>query len=421
MRTRAAFSVLFLLLIGFGPEAVRAQVPGAVIPIDFTDPKKTPRKKLTEAGLAWQLPVSFSMLRDSVTLAVKLPEVGQVSLPLSNGEALVEVTTKPDGANKFKIEVRSTLGRMSVEALEKKVLDEVDVLLAEPKKEAAAEAKSQGLPHCRRYLRMLDLRPPIDEGPLRKAFIERRAIELGKEAMLAALEKLVEKRTRWVTQTDQAAWLKASDEELHEEYLRLLALDLAEEHLQKCGFKLDLATRNFDKLIQAKFKGLHAIASGRADSADPQLAKAVRSFTREEMARLSISLTVRGVCEFVPAASNGDQNSQWFNGQRVGTSITGVPSIRAIGRLDSASGDRADWWTLVGYDENKTRLKFGQGEGFRYEIYQSPAKQTCLRIIATRDDAFAYSFELLKRASNGEGQPVVVHESPGNSNATFPF
>ena len=415
------------LLVGCSHEVVwsqprtRQQIPGAVISVDFTDANKTPRKRLTEAGLSWQLPVKFSMLRESVTLAVNTPEGGQVDLVTDTDDALIEVEKTREGPTSVNLAVRSTLGRMSVEALQEQVRARIREELAEEFAQATTEAQARGPNEFRRYLRMLGEFPPTAQAELSQAYVDRRGIELGKDLLRARLEKLVLKRPRWVSQSRQASWLKASDESLHEEYVRLLELDIAEEHLRKCGFELGGASRNFEKLIASRFTAVHAIATGANASSNPEIAQAIRSITREEQARLTQALTVQGVCQFVPQTDEDDDNSQWFNGQRVGTSIATVPAVRVIGRLDAAGGDRTDWWTLLNYDEDKTRLQFADQKGLRYEVYQSPRKQTCLRVIATRDEAFAYSFDLLKRSSGGEGQAVVIHESPGNSDAKFPF
>lgn len=397
-------------------DAARWQVPPAVIPVDFTAEDPAPRKALAKTGLAWEIPITIAMLRDSVTLAAKLPEAGEVSFLMSSTEALVDVKTNRVDAGTVNISIRSRLGRMGVDALQKEVGGKINEVLAEPRKQAGQEAKTKRPADLRKYLG--NRSRGMDDNALAKPYIDRRGIELGKDLLLAALEELVTERPRWATQTQQTTWIKADAETLHRDYERLLSLLIADEHLKRCGIQLDTNTRNFDALIISKFKSLHTLVTGGAESAD---SKTVQTLNREELAGLRRALVVEGVCRFVPATDDNDANSQWFNAQRIGVAVTGVPEIRVVGSLDPARGDRSDWWTLIGFQEGRMQLHFPGKSGFRHEIYQDADLRTCLRIVATKQNGVAYTFELRKRPSPTSGEPVVVHESPSESNAKFPY
>lgn len=398
-------------------DAARWQVPPAVVPIDFTVEDPAPRKALAKTGLAWEIPVAFPMLRQSVTLEAKTPEAGEVSFQMTTKDALVDIKTSRVDAKTMKISIHSQLGRMSVAALEKEVTDKIEVVIAEPRKEAAEEAKRKRPEELRRYLGTA-ARALKDE-ELAKPYIDRRKIELGRDLLSAALDEVVAQRPRWATQTQQATWLKADGFVLRKEYERLYALLLAHEHLKRCGIDLDTNTRSFDALIIGKFKSLHTLVTGGSASTTEE--SAVQALNRDELAAMRSALVVEGICQFVPATDAGDPNSQWFNAQRIGASVTGVPQIRVVGSLDPTQGDRSDWWALVGFQEAQVQLSFPDKAEFRYELYQDDGQRTCLRIIATSQKSVAYTFELRKRSSQASGEAVVVHESPGESNAKFPF
>jgi len=399
----------------FAQETVRWEVPRETLTIDFASDKPAPTKALSPAGLAWEIPVGFAMLRETVTLVCKLPEAGDVELVLQTKDALVDITPNRNIPGEVKIELKSRLGRMDVESLRRRVREEIEALLAEPRKQAAEEAQ-QGKPaDLRKYLRDQGSPPPREEQALPDAYVERRTLDLGRDLLEAALEKLAADRPRWVLPDEQAAWSKATDDGLHKEYQRLLALDLAEKHLRRCGIRLDTSKRNFGVLIESKFRGLHALVSGSSASGDPA------SLTPQERADLRDALEIQAVCRFVPATDERDGNAHWFNGQRLGSSIRGVPMIRVVGALDPAHGDLSDWWRLVGFDEQRLQLRFPDQTGFRHELYQDPQKQTCLRIVATGKQGVAYTFEISSRTASSEGQAVVVHESPDQNHAKFPF
>lgn len=401
-----------------GQDAARWQVTAAVIPVDFTDKDATPRKTLAKTGLVCELPIALAMLRESVTLAVNVPEAGDVRFLMSTTDALVDITTKRVNAGEVHILLRSQLGRMGVQSLQTEVRDKINTVLAVPREQAAAEAKQKKPAELRKYLGTRG--NGLEDNALAKPYIERRGIELGKGLLNTALEELVAERPRWVTRTEQASWPKASAEQLHQEYERLLGLFLADEHLKRCGIRLDTNTRNFDALIRSKFTSLHALVTGGTLAADAE-SSSVRSLSREEIAGLRRALVVEGTCQFVPATDPGDANSQWFNAQRIGVSAAGVPEIRVVGSLNPAQGDRSDWWRLVGYDPDQVQLSFSEGTGFRHELHQDADQGTCLRIVATNQQSVTYTFTLRKRSSPIAGDAVVVHESPGESNAKFPY
>ncbi|MEO8165564.1 MAG: hypothetical protein ABI619_09225 [Betaproteobacteria bacterium] len=422
MSVRRHAALLLALVIGSASlpadaqDAARWQVPPSVIPVDFTVEDPAPRKALAKTGLAWEIPITFAMLRENLTLGVKVPEAGEVSFLMSTKDALVDIKTNRVDAKTVNIAIRSQLGRMSVEALEKEVKDKIETILTEPHKVAADEAKKKKPEEMRKYLG-----PPgraLKDDELAKPYIERRKVELGKNQFSAALEEVVTQRPRWATQPQQAAWIKADGFTLREEYGKLYALLLADEHLRRCGIQLDTNTRNFDALIKGKFISLHKLVTGGAGSTDTNT---VQALNRDELAGLRKALVVEGICQFVPATDGSDANSQWFNAQRIGVSVTGVPQIRVVGSLDPAQGDRSDWWALVGFQEDQVQLSFPDKTDFRHELYQDAGQRTCLRIIATSQKSVAYTFELRKRTSPASGVAVVVHESPGESNAKFPF
>lgn len=422
MSSRLDAALLLALAIGSAAstaaaqDAARWQVPPQVIPIDFTVEDPAPRKALAVTGLAWEIPIAFAMLRQNVTLGAKVPEAGEVSFLMSTKDALVDIKTSRVDASTVNISIHSQLGRMSVEALEKEVKDKIESILTEPREEAAEEAKNKKPNELRMYLGVPGRALKDDE--LAKPYIERRKIELGKDLLGAALDEVVTQRPRWATQPQQAAWIKADGVTLRNEYERLYALLLAHEHLKRCGIKLDTNTRNFDALIIGKFKSLHTLVTGGAASTE---SNAVQTLNRDELAGLRKALIVEGVCQFVPATNASDANSQWFNAQRIGVSVTGVPQIRVVGSLDPARGDRSDWWALVGFQEAQVQLSFPNMADFRHELYQDAGKRTYLRIVATSQKSVAYTFELRKRSTLAAGKAVVVHESPGESNAKFPF
>lgn len=398
-------------LTGFAvAQEMKWEVPPAAMEVDFTGDLSRVKKTLTSNGLAWEMPVAFPMLRDSLVVTAKLPEAGEVSWVMKNAFALVDVDCKRAEPKEFKITLRSRLAWMGQEQLKQTADGRIKELLSAQVAEATQEAQSKRPPELRSYFQSRNAKAPRDDEALRQAYIDRRTIDLGKPLLLAALEKLIEERTAWATAEEQAAWRKASDRELFEQYQRLLSLDLAEKHLRKCGFELDTTKRGFDALIESKFMALHALSTGESSAA-----------VRDDLPRLRKSLIVDAVCQYVPPGDDSDLNAQWFNGQRVGTSISGVPLVRVHGSLAAARGDHADWWTLVGFDEAKVQLRFADTTGLQYELYPSPDAQTCLRISAAGANEVHYSFELLKRSGNQDGAAVVVRESPHKNDAKFPF
>jgi hypothetical protein len=398
-------------------DEARWQVPPSTIAIDFTKQDPAPRKTLTENGLVWEFPVAFAMLRQQVTVAVKVPEEGDVRFDMKTTDALVDIETKRVDTTKVNIVLRSQLGRMGVNALQQSVRKEIHELLAEPRKRAAGEVKKKTPAALRQYLGRIAR--GMEDQRLSSSYVDRRGIELGKGLLHNALEEVIAQRPRWATRPEQAAWLKADGKTLHQAYERLLGLRLADEHLRRCGIRLDTNTRNFGVLIVNKFKALHAFVSGGAAAAGTP-ASSAQDLSREEVAGLRRSLVIEGVCQFVPATNDSDANSQWFNAQRIGSSVSSVPEIRVVGSLAPAKGDRSDWWTLVGFEDSEVKFDFPNKTGFRHELYHDPTKRTCLRIIATGNRNTAYSFKITRK-SNTSGKAIVVHESPGKNNAKFPY
>ena len=96
-------------------------------------------------------------------------------------------------------------------------------------------------------------------------------------------------------------------------------------------------------------------------------------------------------------------------------------SVRVEGKLDPAKKDRVDWWQLNGYDPTTVYLSFTQKPAVRVEPPFVDRAGARLRVVAQGDEVVDYWFEFQPRPSAATGQKVIIHESPSQPRARFPF
>jgi hypothetical protein len=400
------------------------EVPPEKIELDYTSDKLKFRDAFADDGLAREVVLLFPLIgRDRVTIHAKLPGEGKFVIEMTSS-AKAELKKVDD----LTFEVAGSLKIVTPKQVRNEATGIAMEKLAKERSEASGEANKKKKAELEAYLRRRDRKPPDDEGDLRNAYADRRAIELGKDTVKEALEEIAKQRPEWASKTEQQEWTKLDDGELFEKWLSYLELDLAHGHLKGYGIDIDRAQPGSKNAIGKKFLGVYALlaglssrAQGDKDTARSAAIAAMRSLATDDTERLRKHVVIELHCQYRPTTSDKDANSQWFHAQRVKCLARGVSTIRLEGELDPKEDDGADWWTLVDFDPRMTTVHAEKDAGYRHEVIADKQGISRMRVVAVGDKPVKYSIELRPVNAVPGGKPVVVREAPIVASASFPY
>jgi len=404
---------------------VKWAIPPEKIGIDYGSPQLKYQDAFLDVGLSREVAVGFTLIgRKKVLVEAKLPEPGQFTIQLVSEGTEVELKQIDEKS----IEVTSKYEVLSPAMVRaqahQKAMDSLPKQLAQARGEAGKKKKAE----LESYLRKHDRKPPDDDDDVRKAYIDRRAIELGESIVRDELAAFAKQRPEWASKSDQDGWKQLADEQLFDAWTDLLSVQIAYDYLKENGYTIDLMRINSAATIRDKFLGVHALLSGllskeptKDNAADREAGqKGVRALAPEEAARLRKGLIVKVMCRHTPQVDEADANSQWFHSQRIICQARGIGTVKVSGKLDPGQHDRVDWWTLVGYDAANTVVQFGKEVGVKHEIL-SDKDVARLRIVAAGDQPAAYAFEVRGLAPTTGARTIVIQESASVASEPFPF
>jgi hypothetical protein len=275
------------------------------------------------------------------------------------------------------------------------------------------KAGSLGPRELRDYLEARGEKAQGDEGKLRDAYVQSRADDETAERFKTKIAELIEPRPKWLRQ-DIGMRLKQPDANPRRLYHDLVAVQFADEYLQRFGFQSQQKqTRYTDYAdrVKGRLEAVYQAVSGKAAQSDK------RAVDAGEAGRLREALLVDLDCRLYPQVDPCDPNSQWFNGQRIVCQAAGIKSIKVTGRLDPSQHDRSDWWILDRYSGAVT-VEASSESGYRVETPLKADTKAVLRVVATDEKAVDYSFELKHKE---RGMELSIFESPERADARFPF
>jgi hypothetical protein len=418
-----------LILLLAGPTVALGQVPW-VVPetvqtIDFSSQNSARTIVFRDDGMAIEVPRGFPMIRhEKVTIVARLPEPGRFDIELTNGQAMVEVNNLGVKDGQATAEIVAKLPVRGWEEIRQMALEQLDKILQPHWAAAEREMKARGPAQQLQLLKSRKIPIPEDRDELLPISTRLLAVERGAGDVRREVQKFARERPIWISKFDTAKWSGKDGIALATDYQRLFGLIVAEEYLQRWGLKFDADTRQFDSLLETKIAGVHGLRSGLSIERSEEGTKAnraVAALAPDDRDRIRQALAVTLKCRFFPATDAGDPNSQWYNGQSVTCRAKGVKSVRVEGKLDPARQDRVDWWQLNGYDHNEVHLSFTENPAVRVVPPFVDRESARLRVVAQGDEAVDYWFEFQPRPTSVTGQKVIIHESPSQPRARFPF
>jgi hypothetical protein len=360
------------------------------------------------------------MRRPKVTASVLASPIGPTELKQTNADALVELRETKRSAERIDYEITPKISVRREDLTAQARQSAMDALSAELQ-QAREEAKDKDKPALKSYLARRGVDSSGDEiEKLRERFIPERAIELGAGAMRAKLGELADRRPGWILDTERLAWKQGTGRQLFDEYRRLLELELGEEYLESLGFTIDAGKRTGMALIDAKLTGVFALLNADKSKTDSQVLGAGRTLSQEEIDRLFAAMTVRLSGRLLCSSDAADENSQWYNAQRVACQARGAASIRIEGSLDPKNHDAADWWLLEGYDATRVVMSEPQNSKIVVEQFLSE-KPARLRVFTAGGGPVSYVIDFKVKNPGTAQRELVIHEYAPAKEFKFPF
>ncbi len=398
------------------------RIPNQTQKLDFSDPKGGARVRFTPTGMALEITLQLTMIRqESVTIQAKLPEPGRLEIVNLNKSLEAEIRNVQTKNLHGSAEIVPHVAPRSMEGLRNQAQNAVRRLVeAEPRR----EAKKTSLRDMRDYLRTQGVRGKLEDDEAPREWIKRRAIELAHKVIPPKLEELAAKHKAWGSVAEAKSWTDLRGQKLMEYYAEFLRYDMMESYLTQMGFRQETKYSNFRNLLDTKTAAVCLIHSGELltddPASDPDKAKVLRVLTRDDLNRLRTALTAEVRCRFLPAVDEKDPNSQWFNAQNIACLARGVQSVTVTGTLHKAQHDRVDWFRLHNYDASKVRFIKPQGPGYRVKPLYIDGDQVRLRIVAETDGPLTYTLKFTPTVG-ADGLELQLRETPVSKTATFPF
>ncbi len=426
---RWAFA-LFALLLWASPAAwgqsTRWPVPPEVVPVDLTAKNKNRRLSFSEEGVAYEDVVEFLLIgHTQVVLEVALPEAGRLEVRLTSPQSQCEVRNVAIVEEKGRAEVVSLVPSMSRNAAREKARERVNAVIRQVEQSFRQEAGSMPDAQMAAFLREQGIEPPKRPTPeeqraaLIAAYARAKAAPAVVQELRRQCRELAQAHSKWVDAKTVAGWENAERGELVNALGKLIQMQLMAEYLERHGIPYEDSAR----LIEETGPAVDAIAEITAGQIGTNAAKWRRvrgTLGPEGMESVRRAVSVQLAVRLYPHVDPRDTNSQWFLGQRVASRARDVSAVRVEGALDPGRKDVLDWWILERYDAGEVVFEPARGAGFIIDpIFQTP-RGTLLRVRATGSEAVSYWFEL--RPANQRGKvKVVIHESPNDEQAEFPF
>jgi hypothetical protein len=371
-------------------------------------------------GAGYQAEYAFLMRRPKIAAAITTSPVGPTDLKQTNPEALVELREVQRSPQQIDYEIASKVS-LERDKLTAQARNAALEALAAEIGQAREEGKSKDKMQLKSYLvrRGIDSKED-DVGKLREQFAQERGIELGAETLQKKLAEVADRRPGWILDTERLAWKQATGRQLFDEYRRLLELELGEEYLEGLGFTLDAEKRTGMALIDAKLNAVFALLATDKSKTDSQVLGAGRSLSPEESDMLFAKMTVRLSCRLLCSADPADENSQWFNAQRVACQARGAASIRIEGSLDPKKKDVADWWLLDSFDSTEILMSDPQNPNIVVEKFlgEKPAR---IRVFTPGSEAVPYVISFRMKSPGTAKRELVIHEYAPAEEIKFPF
>jgi hypothetical protein len=371
-------------------------------------------------GAGYEAAYAFLMRRPRITATVAVSQVGPVELKQINEKALVALREVQRSGDRVDYEITTKVSLRREDLADQARKAAMEALSAELQ-EAREEAKSKDKAALKSYL----ARRGLDSGgddveKLRDRFVPERAIELGAGAMQKKLGELADRRPAWILDSERLAWKQGTGRQLFDEYRRLLELELGEDRLKELGFTIDAGKRTGMALIESKLNGVFALLAADKSKTDSQVLGAGRVLSPEELDSLFAAMTVRLACRLHCASDPADENSQWYNAQRVACQVRGAASIRIEGSLDPKNHDASDWWILDGFDPTRVLMSEPQNPKIIVEKFlgEKPAR---LRVFTPGKEVVPYVITLSVKNPGTAQRELVVHEYAPAAEIKFPF
>jgi hypothetical protein len=400
-------------LVGTFEPRSKSEKPERVLPAEF-------KTFFSYDGAGYEATYAFLMRRPKVAAAVRTSPIGPTELKQTNADALVELRETQRLGERIEYEIASKVSVRRDDLTAQARQSALEALSAELQ-QAREEAKSKDKPALKSYL----ARRGVDAGEddvekLRERYVPERAIEQGAGTMRAKLGEFADRRPGWILDTERVAWRQGTGRQLFDEYRRLVELELGEEYLERLGFTIDAGKRTGMALIDSKLTGVFALLNADKSKTDSQVLGAGRALSQEEIDRLFAAMTVRLSGRLLSLADAADENSQWFNAQRVACQARGAASIRIEGSLDPKNHDAADWWLLEGYDAARVVMSEPQNAKIVVEKFldEKPAR---LRVFTTGGEPVAYVIDFKVKSPGPAPRELVIHEYAPAKEIKFPF
>jgi hypothetical protein len=405
----------------------RWNVPAEIQTIDFRSEGAKRKVRLTDDGLAYEIPLEFMMVgHQRVRIEADLGEPGEFRIEQASTRALVDVKNVRVEEGQGKAEVEARVPAMSRSDATTRARDAVAKIWDPVERQLAPQLADTGLEQVRSYLAEREVDLPlgrnrdIPEAKLREIYLQERTLQRVFPDFRRALAELVKRKPAWIATTDRLRWERTEDRTLLDAYHKLMEYEAKDEHLCRLGLSFDSNIAEFETRLDDRFDAVWLAMSGKVGEDQEQTRRMVQALGVGDLRRLHDSLSVELQCRFHPATDPDDPNAQWFNGQRVACQAKKVASIRVEGKLDAAKHDRVDWWILDDFDEAQVFLDVQEAPGFRVDPPFRDKRAACLRVVATGEGPVSYALEFRLRRKKS-GLAVVIHEAPATADTGFPY
>ena len=391
----------------------------ARVTLDFSPQNRERRATFDKDGAALELDAHIWIVgRDRVTIDAVVPAAGELHVEVV-GQSAMKIVPPEDADSGGRADIVSSLAIIGPEEARQSVQREIDVLLARGIKRGLAEASKRRQPAAESFLRERQLAVPEQEKEVFAAFARAWAIENDAQPLVDQLKTLVDKRARWLADNEKSYLLGTKGRQAFDAFLDLRCYDLYDERLHECGLPLQQETGNVRKRLEFRFDAVYLAMSGKPNEKTRGGKGIAEVLSPSDLKKLRQSLTADLKCRFTFATDPADANALWFNAQRIACRNAG-PAIKVSGRLAPDNHDRTDWWRLEPWKPGQATLVLPKLPAVQWEQYAIDGG-LLLRVVSIEQLPVDYQFELRPAGKSTGEASIVIHETPSNSEAKFPF
>lgn len=410
----------------FAAAGSRWKVPPNPLHLDFTAHTPERHAVLAEEGQAWEITTELLVIKHAeVAVVADLPETGRFQVRQSNADAQVDVKDVRVEGKRGAARLVSRLPAMTEADALRRAREKIGKTWDPVFNPLLEQSRSLGKEQLRSYLREHNLPLPkalaTEQEELQQAYAGDCAVKKLLPEVRQWLAELADRRPQWVTAKDKARWAKTENCSLLEDYLDLLAHEMIDEYLARCGVGCETNASNFRNRLGARLAAVQLIITGKASEGGTEPPGVLKALSPQDLKALSSALSVQLQCRFYPEVDVADPNAQWFQGPRVGCRAAGVASIRLEGKLAPTSHDRTDWWLIDGYDPGSVNMEVAKNAAFRVDAPIMSEYGAALRVSATGEQSTDYGVEFRPVGKTRSKLKVIVYESPSITGAKFPF